>query len=125
MRNNFFKLLLTAVVIIVGIFLTLQYFSSGKQSVEGKLMSQACEDIQSYETFRAEQEVDSLIEVIIRHRFPAGSGSNWTEAEILMDLRGIKDEIAFHNMDIEMYHKAFSKVLNKLAYAHMQDAKAF
>lgn len=125
MKRNFFTLLLTAFVIISGVYIALNFFSTKEQSVEGTLMSQACEDIQAYETLKAEQQVDSLIEIIIKHRFPTGSGSNWTEAEILMDLRKIRDEISFHNLDETMYQREFAKILNKLAYAHMQDAKAY
>jgi hypothetical protein len=125
MKRNFFKLLIVAFLIVAGIYVTMEYFSPREQSVEGALLADACEDIQSFESFRAEQELDSLIEIIMHHKFPTGSGSNWTEAEILMDLRKIKDEIAFQNKDMDMYHRQFALILNKLAYAHLQDAKAF
>lgn len=125
MKKRFYFLLVAAVVIVAAIYALLYMYSQQEQSTEGKILVQACEDIQAYNTFEAEYEIDSLINVIMKHRFPSGSGSNWTEADAIIELREIKDQISFQNKDEAMYHQHFAAVLNKLALAHLQDAKAY
>jgi hypothetical protein len=96
--------------------------SKNEESPEGQLMIEACQDIAAYETIRAESDIDSIISIIESHINESGEAPGNLYQGTLDELYALKDEVAFHNTQTDIYKNKFVEILNALCYAHLLEA---
>jgi hypothetical protein len=90
------------------------------ESSEGSLMRYTCDEVASYETIAAEQDLEALRKIIESHinEYPP---SIHDQLELtLMIVDSLRDEVAFHNSDVRMYQTHFKNMLNLITKAELE-----
>lgn len=123
MKTHQVSITMLLLLIIIGVVLAaLQVFKVANGTDESQYMLEACVDIQSHETLRAQEDFDRIVNTIYNHVHSYRNNSDTVLARAILKLRSLREEAEFRNTDIPYYHLIFSEVLNRLAYVELEDA---
>ncbi|MFT4736439.1 MAG: hypothetical protein ACI8QD_000123 [Cyclobacteriaceae bacterium] len=121
------KLFLTigfVAVCLIGIFLAVSSLTDfGYESDEGSLMAYTCEDVSAYETVSAEQDLASLTRLVTQHISSYDPSVTKDINYVLLEIDLLRDEVAFHTNDQQVYRNKFRELLTEIGLAELKTAR--
>ena len=123
-KRDFYLTLTFFLICLVGIGLAIREINTIEpESEEGALMDYTCEEVKNYETIAAEQDLETLKQLMIDHINGYATDPEGRLSAAMGKLDSLRDEVAFHNTDQQLYRSQFSEILRLISRAELVKAQ--
>jgi hypothetical protein len=123
-KRTFYLTMGFFLICLIGIALAIRDINTTvPQSEEGALLEYTCNEVKSYETLAAEQDLEELKQLMIDHINGYASDPQGQLSAAMNVLDSLKDEVAFHNTDQTLYRTQFRKILRLISRAELVKAQ--